>query len=124
MRSFTVLGLALGLASLGCRGEGKASMLADEERPSASQAVEEEDDDGEDDGEEVEIPLSEVPANVREAAQEAVPGLALEKAEREREKGRLVYCLEGRADGERVEVEVSAEGEVLEIERADAEDDD
>lgn len=76
-----------------------------------------EDGDGDDDDEsEEEIPLSDVPDHVKDAAIKAVPGLVLEEAEREIEGDRLVYELEGEADGREYEVEVSAAGVVLEIE--------
>ncbi len=71
-----------------------------------------------------EIPLDQVPANIKKAAQAALPGLVLEEAERETEDGTVVYSLEGTADGEEYEVEVSAAGKVLEVERDDDDDDD
>ena len=70
------------------------------------------------------IDIAEVPDVVLKAAEEAVPGIVLEVAEVEREGGRLVYDLEGTAEGRRLEVEVTEEGEVLEIEDADDVDDD
>jgi uncharacterized membrane protein YkoI len=80
------------------------------------------DDEGDDDdGEEQEIALSEVPAIVMQAALAAVPGLIVEEAELEIENGATVYDLEGTAQGEEVEVEVSAEGKVLEIEHGEEE---
>lgn len=72
------------------------------------------DDDG--DGEDEEIPLSEVPEHVRAAALAAVPGIVLEEAEREVEDGVAVYCLEGEADGRDYEIDVNADGVVLETE--------
>ena len=77
----------------------------------------EEDDDDE------EIALSEVPEVVKAAALAAVPGIVLEEAEREVEDGVTVYCLEGAADGVEYEIEVSAEGKVLETEVDDEADD-
>ena len=77
-----------------------------------------------DDGDEVEIPLSEVPANVLAAARAAVPGIVFEEAERETEDGRIVYELEGEANGKEYEIEVSADGTVLEVEEEDDEDED
>jgi uncharacterized membrane protein YkoI len=70
-----------------------------------------------------EIPLSEVPAAARAAAEGAVPGIRLTEAEVEEEGGRLVYELEGVADGKEYEIEVTAEGEVLEVEEAGDDDD-
>lgn len=80
-------------------------------------------DDGDDDWEE-EIPLDEVPEAVMAAALRALPGAVFEEAERELERGRLVYELEGTHEGERVEIELTEDGEVLEIERGDDDDDD
>ena len=62
------------------------------------------------------VPLDEVPALVKQAAVDAVPGFLLERAFRETEDGLVMYDLEGTADAKRVEVEVTAEGKVLEIE--------
>ncbi len=70
------------------------------------------------------VALDAVPQQVKDAALAAVPGLVLEKAEREVEKGVLVYDLEGKAGGIRYEVEVTAAGKVTEIEKGDEDDDD
>jgi len=80
------------------------------------------DDDDDNDGTEVSIPLDQVPPAVMTAAKKAVPGAKFVEAETEVENGVRVYCLAGTADGEPVEVEVSAAGKVLEIERGDEED--
>ncbi len=77
-----------------------------------------EDDDGDDEHEE-EIPLSDVPDLVMNAAELAVPGIVIEEAERETENGATIYCLEGEADGLEYEIEVSADGAVLETEIED-----
>lgn len=76
----------------------------------------EEEDDEADENEE-EIPLSDVPQNVKDAAIAAVPGIVLEEAERETEGDVVVYELEGEADGQEYEVEVNEAGEVLEVEK-------
>ncbi len=65
------------------------------------------------------VPLDEVPAEVKQAALDAVPGLVLERASSEVEDGVVVYELEGTAGGKRVEVELAADGKVLEIETED-----
>lgn len=75
--------------------------------------------EGDDDAQE--IALSAVPANVMAAAQGAVPGFVAEEACTEQEDGRLVYCLEGEADGKEVEVDVAADGKVIEVETEDEE---
>ena len=74
------------------------------------------DEDEEGDDEEQAIPLDQVPALVLQAAQKAVPGLIVEEAELEVENDVTVYGLEGSAAGKEVEVEVSATGQVLEVE--------
>jgi hypothetical protein len=72
------------------------------------------------------VALDAVPQNVKDAAVSAVPGLVLSAAEKEIEKGVLVYSLAGKAAGIAYEVEVTADGKVTEIEKegADGEDDD
>jgi hypothetical protein len=67
-----------------------------------------------------EIDVSEVPELAVMAALEAVPGLRIDSAELEEdENGASVYELEGMADGVEYEVEVTAAGDVLEVERED-----
>ncbi|MHC4911999.1 MAG: PepSY domain-containing protein [Planctomycetota bacterium] len=72
--------------------------------------------------EEKEIPLSQVPAEAVEAAQQAVAGITLTEAEVEEEDGCTVYELEGTADGIEYEIEVTADGKVLEVEQEDEDD--
>jgi len=74
--------------------------------------------------EEEDIALSKVPKKVLEAAQKAVPGITLTEAEVEKTSKGLVYELEGTLDAKEYEIEVSAAGEVLEIEQEDDEDED
>lgn len=69
-----------------------------------------------------EIALTEVPAAVLEAGKLAVPGFVAEEAEVENEQGRLVYELEGRAGAREIEIEILADGTVLEIETEDEDD--
>lgn len=113
--------LAGALAALGCSGTRDVKT-----EPGKPAAVAEDDDDDEGDEEETEevVALAEVPEAVKKAAQDAVPGMVLEEAERETGKGGVVvYCVHGHAAGEFVEVEVSTSGEVLEIERGDDDED-
>lgn len=70
------------------------------------------------------IPLSEVPVPAIEAAGAAVDGIVLTEAEIEEEDGQTVYELVGVANGKEYEIEVTAEGEVLEVEEEDEDDDD
>ncbi len=81
------------------------------------------DNDEHDGDEEHEIALSQVPQVVKAAALAAVPGLVIEEACTETENGALIYCLEGEANGTDYELEVTADGRVLEVESADDEDD-
>ncbi len=112
-----ILGLLIGFVATGCYDSAIA--VDDTRSVVAMAAVDADSDDGEE-----KIPLDQVPADVKNAAQAALPGLVLEEAERETEDGTVVYSLEGRADGEEYEFEVSAAGKVLEVERDDDDDDD
>lgn len=76
---------------------------------------------------EKEIPLAQVPDAAIAAAKSAVDGIALKEAEVEDEDGQTVYLLEGVAGGQEYEIEVTAEGKVLEVEQQtedDTKDDD
>ena len=65
---------------------------------------------------EKEVALSDVPAEALKAAQGAVDGVTITEAEMEKEKGETVYVFEGEANGKKYEIEVTAEGKVLEVE--------
>jgi uncharacterized membrane protein YkoI len=71
---------------------------------------------------EKEIPLSQVPAEALQAAQQAVAGITLTEAEVEEEDGCTVYELEGTANAIEYEIEVTADGKVLEVEQEDQDD--
>jgi uncharacterized membrane protein YkoI len=66
-----------------------------------------------------EIPLAEVPDVAIVAAEAAVAGLQISSAEAETEGGQLPYVIEGTAEGVEYEVEVTAQGEVVEVETDD-----
>jgi len=70
-----------------------------------------------------EIPVSQVPKEAMQAAQNAAKGVNLTEAEVEEEKGQTVYTLEGKADGKEYKIEVTADGKVLEV-KQEAEDKD
>jgi uncharacterized membrane protein YkoI len=53
---------------------------------------------------------------VKDAAEQAVPGMQLVAAELERTRNGWVYELEGIAEGKRYEVELTESGKVLEVE--------
>lgn len=65
---------------------------------------------------EQDIDLNDVPQAAMAAAQAAVQGIEFTSAETEVEKGVTVYSLEGVAGAQEYEVEVTAEGKVLEVE--------
>jgi hypothetical protein len=62
------------------------------------------------------IAIADLPANIRDAAEKAVPGIVLEEAEVETENGVDVYEVEGSASGKEYEIEIDSSGKVLEIE--------
>ncbi|NJN14155.1 MAG: hypothetical protein HC813_00350 [Planctomycetes bacterium] len=75
-------------------------------------------------GREIEIPVEGLPVAVSRGAAKRVPGLVIHHAERCTEEGVTTYDLEGVADGVEYELEVSASGEVLEVETDHDEEDD
>ena len=69
------------------------------------------------------IPLENVPAIVIAAAENAVEGISLTEAEIEQvKKGKVIYELEGVADGVFYEIEVASDGTVIEVEEDDDHD--
>ncbi len=121
MKAIWLGATTLGFLSMSCGAVMDVHDAHSHARPVAS--ADDEDEDG-DEGNEQRIALDQVPAAVKKAAEAAVPGLALKSAETETEQGVLHYCLEGTAAGEKVEVEVSPSGKVLEVERGDEGEDD
>lgn len=73
---------------------------------------------------EEDIALDAVPAEVLAAAQAAAEGATFTSAERETEDGVVVYELKGTLGEDKVEVEVAADGTVIETEIGDDDDDD
>ena len=69
------------------------------------------------------IPLTEVPAAAMAAAKAAVEGLQIASAVTEVERGKTVYELTGAANGVAYELEVTADGQVLEIQTDESDDD-
>jgi len=74
------------------------------------------------DKDEKKIPISQVPTEAVEAAQSAVKGIILTEAEIEEQEGITVYELEGMANGIEYEIEVTADGKVLDVEQEDEDD--
>jgi uncharacterized membrane protein YkoI len=59
------------------------------------------------------VQLSAIPKVVTDAASATVKGFAATKASMEKEKGKTVYELEGKADGQEYEMKITADGKVL-----------
>jgi hypothetical protein len=111
MRQYLKWALVTTLAAAGCEGHSNATTgpLA---AAATAHAAEEK------------VAPDAVPKAVIDAAVAAVPGLVIEEVTRELEKGIVVYEVEGKAGGVQVEVEITAEGKVLEVERDGGDDDD
>jgi len=58
-----------------------------------------------------------VPSNILAAAQARVPGFAMTSYDTDTDNGRMVYDLDGTANGRKCEVKVDANGKVLKIDR-------
>ena len=68
---------------------------------------------------EIDIELSDVPANVIQAAKNAKPGIKLTEAERINDDGKVRYELEGNLVKEQFEFLISEEGILIEMELDD-----
>ncbi len=71
-----------------------------------------------------EIPLSDVPQAVKDAAAKSVAGINLKEAEIEKKKSGTVYELKGEANGKEYEIKVTPEGKVIETREGEKEDSD
>jgi len=117
------LGVASGLIAAACGSIDSGvqhSSVAHGAQPSARAG-------GDDDGSDEDIAIADLPAAVRNAALAAVPGIVLTKAEKETEAGRVLYSVEGSADGVDYCVEVGTDGSLIGVEQdggADADDED
>ena len=73
-----------------------------------------------DKSEEIDIPLSEVPADIINIVQNALPGIAIDEAEKEVKKDTVIYELEGKLlDGKEYEIKITESGTILKIELED-----
>lgn len=63
------------------------------------------------------IPKNEVPANVLSAAKAEIPGFILEEADLQQRGAARLFELQGRANGHPYEIDITADGRVLRIER-------
>ncbi|MBT8119282.1 MAG: hypothetical protein KJN89_06145 [Gammaproteobacteria bacterium] len=69
---------------------------------------------------EVEVPLSEVPANIITIVQNTLPGISLSEAEKETKDDTVIYELEGKLiNGKEYEIEIAADGTIIKIELED-----
>ena len=66
-------------------------------------------------GNEVDVPIGDLPPAVAGAVLTAYPGATLQEAEREDGKGVTTYDVELMHDGREVEVKVSADGTIVEV---------
>ncbi len=76
------------------------------------------------DEDEEEIAVEDLPEAVVNAVRKRFPNATIEEAERETEHGQVIYDVEVEdSDGAEYELEVTADGRILEIERDDDDDD-
>lgn len=73
-----------------------------------------------DNHEEVDIPVSEVPANIITIVQNTLPGISLTEAEKKLKGKSVTYELEGKLiNGKEYEIEISADGTIIKVELED-----
>lgn len=73
-----------------------------------------------DKADEIEIPVSEVPANIMTVVQDTLPGITLTEAEKEIKKDQIIYELEGKLiNGKKYEIEISEDGTLIKVELED-----
>ena len=69
-----------------------------------------------DESNDVDIPVSEVPANIINIVQNALPGIVLSEAEKEIKDSTVVYELEGKLiNGKEYDIKITASGTILKI---------
>ncbi len=69
---------------------------------------------------EIEIPVSEVPANIINIVQDTLPGILLTEAEKETRDETVIYELEGKLiNGKEYEIKIAADGTIIKIELED-----
>jgi uncharacterized membrane protein YkoI len=69
---------------------------------------------------EVEIPVSEVPANIITIVQNTLPGIDLSETKKEVKDGTVIYELEGvLINGKEYEIKISEDGTIIKIELED-----
>ena len=71
-----------------------------------------------------EIKASDLPEAVRATLEKEAPGAEIEEIEKEEEDGQVVYEIEVEIDGKEMELEIAADGTLLEKEVEEGDDDD
>ena len=71
-----------------------------------------------------EIKASDLPEAVRATLEREAPGAEIEEIEMEEEGGKVVYEIEVEIDGKEMELEIAADGTLLEKEADEGDDDD
>jgi len=65
---------------------------------------------------EVDIPVSQVPANIISIVQNTLPGISITEAEKETKKDGVIYELEGKLiNGKKYEIKISENGTIIKI---------
>jgi len=68
----------------------------------------------------IEIPISEVPANIITIVQNTLPGIDLSEAEKEIKDDTVIYELEGELiNGKKYEIKISEDGTIIKVELED-----
>ena len=69
---------------------------------------------------EVDVPVSEVPANIITIVQNTLPGITLTEAEKETKENTVIYELEGKLiNGKEYEIKIAEDGTIIKIELED-----
>ena len=119
-QALLTFGILAACAAAACRETAEDRELHDRS-PSVPAPPADDDDEDELEVEET-IALDALPPAVRAAALAAVPGLVITHAEKETEGSDVHYCIHGTAGGDAVEVEVSPDGQKVEVEHDEDED--
>ena len=79
-------------------------------------------EEAEEEDDEIDVPVDELPDNIKEAVESAVLGGKITEAELEMEDGQQIYEVTVEKDGKEFKVEVSKDGKVLEVELEEEEE--
>ncbi len=73
-----------------------------------------------DKSDEIEIAVTDVPADIVAIVQNALPGISLSEAEKEIKDGRVIYELEGKLiNGKEYEIKIAEDGSIIKIKLED-----